>query len=242
MKRKSILMWLIGAAAVIVVLFAASQFFPGIFGSEVETISVSGEATIYSEPEIANLNVQIITSGESAEEAQNENAQITDAVKSALISEGLPEKNIETTSYSVNPQYDWSREKQTLIGYQAYHSLKVKVEDIEDIGTYLDAAVDNGASVSYISFELTDKTEAEKKNEAIAEASASAKSKAESIADSMDVRIKGIYKITESNVNFYPYMAEARMDSAEQGGVTNYISITPSDVSVSAQITVLYRI
>ncbi len=231
---------ILSVLAIAILVFIFLKFVPGISG-EVETITVSGEATKYVDPDISYLYLQIQNTADSARQAQIQNSETTQAVTSALKDLGTPEGNIETTYYSVSPKYSWDDGTRTPDGYEAIHSLKVKIEELENVGKCIDTAVNSGATISYISFELTEEAEAEAKNSAIEEASASAKSKAQAIADSMDVRLKGIYKITESNVNYYPYIAEARVDSAGDEE-TKTFTVSPSDVSVQAQITVQYRI
>lgn len=73
---------------------------------EVPKISVSGEATRTVAPDLLVMGIAVETGAETASEAQGLNAQMTERVKTALLSEGIRADEIETGYYSTYPVYN----------------------------------------------------------------------------------------------------------------------------------------
>ena len=83
-----------------------------------------------------------------------------------LAKHGIPETDIITSNYSLRPEYDYrnndSRER-VLLGYVVSHDLRVKVTNLEKLGTVIDQAITAGANQAYnITFDISNRDELEK--------------------------------------------------------------------------------
>jgi hypothetical protein len=208
-----------------------------------KTLSTSGTVSKKVMPDKVEIVLNIETWSESAQLSQEDNAQISDAVRNALDDIGI--KDIKTLSYYENEQYIWnsSYNRQDKNGYITVNSLQITLTDITKSGSVIDAAVRAGANrVQSVSFTLTDVQQNKIKAQALEEASASAKIKAISMARGLGVTLGKVLTISENSYNFYPMMRTMAEDAMVISSYTPPTQITPGDVSVDATVTIIYSI
>lgn len=109
-------------------------------------------------------------------------------------------KDIKTTSYNLNPIYNWTeRDGQKLAGYEVYQGVTLKVRDLNKMGDIIAKTTEKGANqVGNITFTIDD--EYELKNEAREMAIKKAKEKAELIANQTGMKLGKVKSVEE---NFY---------------------------------------
>ena len=206
------------------------------------TISVVGEANLDIDPDKAEMYIQIETRGAEANIAQNLNAEKSDSVMVALKKEGISKDDIETDYFNLRPEYDWSKDKRELIGYVAEHTLRITTTDIENVGTYLDAAINAGANeIQRVDFGLTREKEKDVYSEALVRASSLAEGKATSITSSLGVRLGDIISVSESSSSYSPYRYYdyAVAEVAIAGASTK---IAPEEVTVNGYVNLVFEI
>ena len=210
------------------------------------TISVSGTGTITVSPDEAEVYIRIVTESSNAKAAQDENADITAAVRNALKNKGVSEDDMETSNYYLQPKTSWDREtgESEIYGYKATHQLKITTDDIKNTGKLVDAAVGAGANgLDNVNFKLSDELRAEAYTDALEEASETAADKAEAIADSLTVDLGEIITISESSTSYSPYKYYGRDDLlVEAAAEAPETVIAPQDVEVDARISLVYEI
>jgi hypothetical protein len=223
-----------------------------------KVITVSGHGTVDTTPDEAVLRLSVVTQAEDVKNASDENAGKMDAVLAALYELGIPENDAVTSGYRVRPQYNWGDDEERLIGFQVRNSLVVTVMDIEKVGDVIDAALWAGANeIDDVAFTVSDSRQAELRDEAIADAALRASADAASVADAMGVKIKGPIEISTTGSQFSPYRMHISYDSGygEMMPMPEAIAvptaatmkmgagpqIQPGDVTVSAQVTVVYE-
>jgi uncharacterized protein len=112
----------------------------------INSMTLQGKGELTVKPDQAKLMVGVVTENKNAQLAQQENAQITNAVIQAIKQLGINENDIKTSQYSIQPQYDYIDGKAHLRGYRVEHQLEVTVKDISKVGIVYDVAVRNGAN------------------------------------------------------------------------------------------------
>ncbi|MDO8628443.1 MAG: SIMPL domain-containing protein [Nanoarchaeota archaeon] len=231
--NKNILLYIIGS---LLLLTACTTTQPA------NVVSVQGTANIKVQPDQAIFYINIQTLKDTAEEAQDENTQISEDVIRALEDAGIKKEDIETQNYNVYKREDWTENGVKFKGYQADHGIKVKVHDIERVGRYIDLAVKAGATqITSVNFELSEDKQKETFNKALAQAGGEAKQKAETLAQSVGGRLGKIVRISESNSNYYPIPIYKDMMVAESGRAAD-VPIQPQTLEVTATVTVDYEI
>jgi uncharacterized protein YggE len=110
------------------------------------SVTASGTATIYVQPDQAQLTVSVTTQGSTATAAGQQNANITVMVTKAITGVLGSSGSIQTLSYSVYPQYGTGGQSSTITGYSATNTFQVTMTDLTLIGGVIDAANQAGAT------------------------------------------------------------------------------------------------
>ncbi len=212
-----------------------------------ETITVSETVEIETMPDEAYVSIEIQSRGDTAQQAKEENAEVSDAVLDALYESGIDKESIETSSYYLDQERKWDKETEEYIttGYTLTNILKVTTSDVEGVGVIIDIAVDAGASgVNSVQFTLSRSKESEIKGEALALAAEKARTKAENIVDAVDVTLGEIASISESSYygGYYPrYTTKSILESVSEEESYD-TSISPQELTVSGTVTLTYEI
>ncbi|MEK6867506.1 MAG: SIMPL domain-containing protein [Nanoarchaeota archaeon] len=214
-----------------------------------ETITVSETVEIETMPDEAYVYIEIQSRGDTAQEAKQENAKVSDAVLDALYKSGIDKESIETSSYYLNEERKWDKDTEEYIttGYTLTNILKVTTSDVEGVGTIIDTAVDAGATgVNSVQFTLSRSKESEIKGETLALAAEKARTKAENIVDAVGVTLGEIASISESSYySPYPWYAQSvSYDNMEMlADEKSYdTSISPQELTVTGTVTLTYEI
>lgn len=202
------------------------------------TFDVSGEGSVFVEPDIATVNAGISAEGTTVKAAQDQMNAAINKVSQAVKNLGVDSKDIKTASYSINPSYDFSSGKQRITGYSANTSLIIKIRKIDKVNDVIDAATNAGANnVGGVSFDVDDKTKAE--NDAREKAVADAKQKAANAAKIGGFSLGRLVNYSEEFQN--PIVPRA------MGAVLNKAETTPTQVElgtneVKVSVTLSYEI
>ena len=227
----------------LILIFTIKSFLP-----DKDSIQINGESTMDVTPDIITIYYNIQTKGETSKQAEDKNSKILNNLTYQIGTIEFDKTELKTQSFNINPEYNWNNGKQTLIGYQATHSLKIElsINQTDKVGDLIDAGTNAGAGIGYINFELSTKLEQEKKAEAIKLASQDARIKAEALADGFNKKIGKLVSVSLNNWNYSPwrvydsYGAEPGIVSMEaKESITN---ITPGDQQVSAYINAVYKL
>lgn len=199
-----------------------------------DTFSVTGQGTVSVSPDIAVINAGVTVSGATVKQAQNELNSKINAISSAIKKLGVSDKDIQTSNYSVYPQYEYQA-GQRITGYQASSNLMIKVRDIEKANDVIDAATANGANqIGGISFEVDDKIKVE--NEAREKAVNEARRKAEDAARIAGFKLGNVINYAESfggEPRPFPMMEKAA-DVATQ--------VEPGSSEITVTVTLSFQI
>ncbi|OGG23698.1 hypothetical protein A3A79_00620 [Candidatus Gottesmanbacteria bacterium RIFCSPLOWO2_01_FULL_43_11b] len=165
--------------------------------TKTDTFSVTGSGKMTVVPDIAVINVGVTSRGATVKAAQQQLNSKINAISDAIKKLGVSEKDIQTSNYSIYPNYDFQTGGQRVSGYQASSNLTVKIRDIEKANSVIDAATAAGANqVSGVSFDVDDKTKAE--NEAREKAVTEARKKATDAARIAGFKLGRVINYSES--------------------------------------------
>jgi uncharacterized protein YggE len=146
-----------------------------------------GDATVSVPPDLARVDVGVVTQSVTAQDATAANATRTAAVVSALQGLVRSNTNIKTISYSLSPVYNNPPAGQSpvIVGYTVTNTVEVTLFDLTQIGKVIDTAIQSGANrVQGISFDLQDR------NPVIAQALKTAATTARGQADAIAAGLK----------------------------------------------------
>jgi len=244
------LRWLAGGLAI--GLLAAALAGPAVGAAaaqssgdqdSVRSINVNGVGRVKAEPDVADIGLGVTKQGEDAKSASAEAATTMDAVIKALLAAGIAEQDIQTTSISLNPVYNWDNNPPTIEGWEAANMVNVTVRDITTVGDVVDAATAAGATnVNGITFRVDDPTAAEA--EARSAAVADARAKADQLAADSGVTIVRVMTVTESGGQApQPIYFEGDTTGGDgRAAAMAETPVQPGQVELSINVVVQYEI
>ena len=202
-------------------------------------ISVSGQGRADVAPDMAVVNIGIVTTGKTAQLAQAENAKVASDVTAALGQLGIFSKDIQT-HYTMSPVYE-KGDYRKVAGYRASNTVTVTVNDVAKTGQVIDTALKSGATdVNGLSFGLKDARSV--RNTTLQMAVQDARSKADAIAAALGVKIVGIQNVKEHGGNFARYeVANARLAKLD-GGAAADTPVSAGTVEVNADVYIDFQI
>lgn len=202
---------------------------------ERNVITVQGEGKVVGIPDVAAIDLGTTVEKPTVAEAQQENTRIMNRLIEELKGSKVDKKDIQTTSYNVYPNYDWTGGKQKLRSYAVAQNVHVKIRDLAAVGDILGKAGGLGVNqIGGIQFTVDDPEKL--KDEARVKALESAKRKASALAVVAGVKLRRVVSFEESMGGGNPppiYYAKAMMRA---GGAES--APAPSVESGSAEITV----
>ena len=214
-----------------------------IYTSNSAEVSAIGVAELEVEPDIVSIHLTLETRNETAEEAQRLHNNIQDKLLTELIKLGLERKEIQTVSYNINPEYDWNNGKREQIGFIARESIIIEIEDFDNIGSIVDKAIDSGAYVSWINFEISKEKQSKYKTLALEEAGKDAKIKATATAKGLGKPLGRLVSINSEEFYYNPYVYYDNAENSQMTGVKEAVmNISPRDITVRASIRVKYKV
>lgn len=249
--------------AVVVVLgaFLAVQVIAGVMqlryiGAGVpaaNTITVSGHGESSGVPDIATFSFSVVSEKSTVEAAQADATAKANATTDYLKSVGIAEKDIQTSNYSINPQYDYIQTtctsgycpggKQTLRGYEVRQTTTVKVRDTAKAGDLLAGVGSKGATeVSGLNFTFDDPQGVQ--DEARDKAIADAKAKADTLAKQLGVSIVRVTAFNENSSGYPRSVMYSAADAYGKGGVIPQAApaISVGENKVTDDVSVTYEI
>jgi len=236
-----VLLVIIGSGGVIIRNGIKQYNYIGRKVEERDTITISGEGKIKAIPDIATIQLGLSTEKKTVAAAQKENTDKMNQLIEQLKKQGVEKKDIQTTNYSIYPQYDWIEGKQTLRGYQVNETVTVKIRNLDKIGDILSMAGDLGLNqVGGLNFDID---EPEKlKQEARIKALENAKEKAKALAEIMGVKLGKVVSFTESSQTPYPIYKSYALEGVGGGGSAPSPNIESGSTEITVNATVVYEI
>ncbi|MEM8876532.1 MAG: SIMPL domain-containing protein [Pseudomonadota bacterium] len=244
---------LMRAGAVVVVLIMVVAFARTATAAEETTsdpglISVSGIGEVTATPDLAVITTGVVTSAPTAREAVTANTEAMNGILKRLKDMGIEDRDLQTSNFSINPQYQHFRSQNgqptpppRIVAYEVRNTLRVRIRDLDSTGTILDAVVSDGANeVSGISFSIDDPTSL--MQTARKRAVFDARSRAEVLADSLDVELGRVVSVSEGQRPApvpQPRMARMEMAMAAEAGP---VTVEAGEQSLTATVTITWEI
>ena len=192
--RKTLLMALALGAAMLPASVMAQPVAPVLSGTRLD-ISATGEVTRV--PDLAIISAGVQTLQPTATGAIEENATRMERVRAALKRAGIADKDIQTSSISLNPEYRYvENQPPRLTGYRATNTVNVKFRDLKRTGAILDALVAEGSNQINGPSLTIDKPEAAY-DEARVKAIAAGQARAELYARALGKRVVRLLSVSE---------------------------------------------
>ena len=201
-------------------------------------IVVTGEGSVNVTPDIAEIRSGVTTRGKTVREATETNSKTMAAILSALTESGIPQKDVRTAQFSIQPVYaaQDSGKEQKLVGYAVGNHVSAKIKHIEKLGDVLDRLIVAGATdVWNVDFVVSDP--AKPLDQAREAAMADARRKAELYAKAAGVNLGRVISIEEESGTSPPGPLRSAAHAAAA-----HVPISPGENTLRATVTVGFEI
>jgi hypothetical protein len=205
------------------------------------TMTLSGTGTVYAAPDKAIITIGVRSEAKTAGEALADNNTNMQAVIDLLRANGLEERDIQTSQFSVDPQFTYDNDNRsnppTLVGYVVTNNVAATIRDLDAIGTILDGAVNAGSNqIDNISFAISDSEPLE--DEARRLAVADVIEKAELYATAASIELGPIQSISEGGG--YQPVTQYRAAYAEAADLA--VPIAAGQQAIEVQVSITWEI
>ncbi|MDE2040776.1 MAG: SIMPL domain-containing protein [Patescibacteria group bacterium] len=207
------LMGLIGVLTVLAVVYIVKEIksigYVGANPNVTNTITVDGSGDAVAIPDVATFSFTVTETAKTVADAQSAATAKNNAAIKAMKDAGVADTDIQTTSYSINPHYEYQTAtcqmngfcppgKSVLTGYDVSQTTEIKVRDLSQAGTLFSAIGALGVqNVNGLSFSVDnpETVNAEARSKAIA----NAQSKADELAKELGVSLGSVVSFSENN-------------------------------------------
>ena len=212
----------------------------------VARILVTGQGSADLAPDMAVLTLSVTRQAETARTALDANSLAMKEVLTAMKTEGIESRDLQTSGFSIQPNYSYpspkssgEREPPRIVGYTVRNSLTVRVRDISAVGAILDRSVSLGVNEGgNILFTNDDPSEAIR--QARINAVKNAMEKANTLADAAGVKTGKLLEISEQSFNPRPMpMARAEMSLARS---SDAVPVASGENSYKVTVNISYAI
>jgi uncharacterized protein YggE len=180
----------------------------------------------------------------SVKEASSEANGLMDAVLKALKEQGIEEKDIQTSGFSIWAERPYGPEgpQGNEVIYHVTNQVAVTIRNLDNVGSVLEAAIEVGANNIYgVSFSVADpsQVEAQAREKAVADALA----KAQALAKLNDVKLGDVVSVSEVIGGGGGYYAGGVREAAAAFGLGGGGGpISPGELELSLQLQIVYAV
>jgi len=205
-------------------------------------IWVTGVGTVTVIPDLAVVSLGVKSQASTVADAQLQAAGSMASVMAALKTNGVADKDIATSGYSITPVYSYNPTtgKQTLEGYTVANTVTVKIRNVGNAGVVIDAAAAAGGNNSIVNSVTLTVDQPEQYNDAARKAAvADAANRAKQLANLSGVKLGKASYINE-NLNFTPQTIS--FDSGVKAAPSVSTPIIPGETEITLTVQVIYSI
>lgn len=230
------------------------------------TITVSGNAEVYANPDLATMDFSVISEAATVAAAMEDNSKKMNAIIDVIKNFGVAQEDIKTSGFNINPRYDYVKEsksmsassassvsvppedtyyypsgKRVLSGYEINQTLSVKMRDMSKIGQIIEEAVASGANQTgdlQFTIDNPDSIQEQARREAIAKA----KDKAQVLAGHLGIKLGNIIGYNEGGytpVYSMNYAKGAAADATQESAVP---VVQAGQNKIESNVSITYEI
>lgn len=210
-----------------------------------KTISVNASGKSIAKPDVARISFSIVSEGKTSSEVSDKNNEVATKAISFLKDQGIDEKDIRTTEYSLNPVYSQayglmsSSFVPSIEKYSLTQGIAVKVRDFSKMSSIMEKLTSLGVNrFGGVSFIVDDQEKYQE--EARAEALEKAKAKAQQVAQEAGISLGDLVNVSDypntASVGGYEMMKSSDY-SVRSAGIAPTLEAGSQEVSVNVSLT-----
>lgn len=214
------------------------------------TMTVSADGKVKAVPDMATINLGVVTQGSSSSAVQDESSKKVNKIIEFVKQQGVSKDDISTSQFNIYPQYNYQNGKNDIVGYEARQTIVVQVKGVDKstqvLAKILSDSTQAGANeISGVSLGFDDPDNLRQK--AREQAIEKAKIRAQELAKASGLQLGRVVGVIQSGSNFPGSTAYAEgygMGGGGYGGTAKSISpnIEPGSQDVVESMTLTFEI
>jgi hypothetical protein len=208
-------------------------------GIKPPSITVVGTGESSGKPDLAHIQVGVVTEAATAAEAVRKNNEAMSRLMAMIRKRGIEDRDFQTVQFSVSPRYRYDKTQQeppTIAGYQVTNEVHVKLRKLSALGEFMDETVSLGGNqIRGISFEVAEP--AKLFDGARRKAMADAQHRALIYAEAAGLKLGKPITIEELADRPGPYPV-ARMDTV----AAKAVPVAPGEQTFTIRVTVTFAV
>ena len=209
----------------------------------VHLLTLQGHGEVKAKPDMALVEMGTLSQAASAKAALAANTAKVNAIFAMLKANGIDDKDVQTSNFSVGPRYDNGSipgHPPKIVGYEVTNSVIVTVHKLADLGGILDQAVELGSNqINNIAFGVNDPQPLQ--DEARKSAVADALRRAKMLAEAADTKLGAVASITEGG-NSAPLPMRVRGMQMEAKMASAPVPMAQGEMTISADVNVIWEL
>lgn len=204
---------------------------------------VQAEGKAFVVPDIAKASFGVTTEGKDIKEITKTNTDKMNKIIEDIKNAGVKTEDIQTTSFNLAPQYNWTNAGQVFLGYSLQQQVLVKIRDFTKVGEILSLATNDGATeIGSLQFEVDDLDTfyAKARREAIEKA----KAKAQSLSQQSGLKLGKLIEVQDNADSITPPVAYSTPFSAVEDSkqtITPQIELGQQEITITAYLTYIVK-
>ncbi|MDD4075126.1 MAG: SIMPL domain-containing protein [Eubacteriales bacterium] len=211
-------------------------------------ITIKGRGSANAKPDRIHLLLTLKTLDKNYEKMMSDSASKLDILYTSMEQIGIPRKDVKTTNFAINSQYESIRDKnnnwkQVFQGYCCNQNLKIELAfDMVRLGEALNVIAQCTADPE-LNIRFTVKDAEGMKNEVLRAAAKDARAKAELLAEASGVKLGQLYHINYSwgEIEVYSPTNYEKL-AVPCAAAPDAMEIEPEDVSMEDTVTFTWEI
>jgi uncharacterized protein YggE len=204
------------------------------------TLRVLGQAKVMVKPDLAEIDLGVVSQARTAGAAGDDNAAKIERVIRAVRS-ALPQKTeVSTVGYVAvpNPSGE-AKGPRTIESYTVTNVVRVRLHDTSQAGRAIDAGLGNGANtVQRLTFTIAN--EAAPRATALRAAAEDARGQASTLARALGLEVGRVLTVEEAGSGAHPMSFAETASRAEPSAVPT--PVEPGPVQIDATVTVTFEL
>jgi len=214
---------------------------------EKPAMTVMGQGQMSLAPDTAFVTLGIETTGRTVADAERQNRLAMNKVAERLKALQIEQERIQTSSFSVSPQYKPPSKRAEgpsgppeIVGYVVSNTVRVEVRNVDRVGAVIEDSLAAGAN-QFQSLQWGLRDERQAKLAALRQAASKARDKAAALSEALNVRLLRLLSATEDShiVRPAPKMARSMMAMEGAGGD---LPVFSGEIKVDATVTLIFEI
>lgn len=210
-------------------------------------VVASGEHVIKVAPDQAWAIVSLETRDSRGTEARRLGAAAMTSVMATLRNTGLNTDAIQTTGFSLQPEYEYANGRQRMKGFVLSNQVQVRIDEVSRVADVLDAVgglslpASSTVTIAGLRFDL--KNRASVQRDALRGAVEDAVARAKAMAAGAGLSLGRTMRIDEAGADMAPKFGQEPFMMARAGADASVPTpIAPSDIEIRARVSVTAEI